>query len=372
MSDESLMKNGLAEPAVGRIAQALSASAEGFATRIFIDQAMEGLDQLELKQRVHHLIDVMRQHLPADFKQAAPVLKRVKANWVRGAADDPLQGFAAWPIIDYAAVHGIDQPRVALPLLRHLTSMFSAEFAIRPFILQHHELTYSHLQKWSGDRDASVRRLVSEGTRPRLPWGMRLPPYCKDPSPILPLLEALKDDPSETVRRSVANNLNDISKDNPDVVLRTCKDWLSDASEERKWLIRHATRTLVKAGHPDVFGLLGYTATPQIKARAVSLKPSTIQLGEAIEFIFSLTSASKKNQRLVIDYAVHHVKANGQTRPKVFKLKSVELKPGETMQVSKRHTIRRITTRTYYPGTHTVELLINGVPHASQDFELQV
>ena len=174
------------------------------------------------------------------------------------------------------------------------------------------------------------------------------------------MLEELRNDPSEYVRRSVANNLNDISKDHPDQVIALCKRWKKGASPEREWIIRHATRTLVKASHPDVFGLLGYTENPDLDLLSLKVAPAKIQLGESIEFNASLKSTGKTKQQVIVDYVVHHMKANGQTSPKVFKLKALTIAPGETVELTKRHAIKPISTRKYYPGEHAIGFMVNG------------
>jgi 3-methyladenine DNA glycosylase AlkC len=372
MAKQKLMKSGLDRGAIRRMSEVLVSLDSGIDGEQFQSQARAGLRRLELKQRVQHLITVLHEHLPADFAAAAALLKDLEQHWPAGNPADPLRSFAAWPFIDYVAEYGLDHPEIALPLLRRLTSLFSAEFAIRPFIIQHHKISMRHLQAWTGDPNAAVRRLVSEGTRPRLPWGQRLPAFCKDPSPVLALLEQLNDDVSQTVRRSVANNLNDISKDNPDRVILTCRRWTINASPERLWVIRHATRSLVKDGHPAVFGLLGYTEEPAVKVENLKINKKRIRLGESLEFSTELVSGSRQKQKIVIDYAVHHVKANGSTKAKVFKLSSRTLAPGESISFTKSHAIRPISTRKYYSGTHAIEVLVNGKALGQVEFELQI
>ena len=364
------MKDSLGAEAVSHMALVLQAMDANIAADQFQKKALAGIDKLELKQRVDHLIEVMHDFLPADFEATARLLSGLPNHWTDTTTADSATGFAAWPFIDYVAKFGLDRPDVALPLLRRLTGLFSAEFAIRPFIINHFDVSYGHLKAWVYDPDYNVRRLVSEGTRPRLPWGQRLPDFCNDPSPVLVLLEHLKDDESETVRRSVANNLNDIAKDNPDQVISTCRRWLRNAGEERRWIIRHATRSLVKAGHPAVFGLLGYTENPEVRMGWVELDCAQIKIGESINFSADLVSESELKQNIVIDYAVHHVKANGKRKPKVFKLSAPKLSPGETVTISKTHAIRPITTRKYYAGTHAIELLVNGKSFGVVEFEL--
>ena len=377
---QALMKDGLGEAAVARIAQALSAVSNqvdgvDFDEGAFVGEALDGLDRLELKQRVNHLIAVLARYLPADFSQCAPLLMALPAHWDRGDPDDPLRGFAAWPVTDYVGVHGLEEPELALSVLRALTGLFSAEFAIRPLLIEHPALTLATLQAWAADPDPHVRRLVSEGCRPRLPWGVRLPVFCREPQPVLALLELLKDDDSEYVRRSVANNLNDIAKDNPHLVIDICRRWHGElaglaSADQRRWIIRHGCRSLIKSGHPEVFGLLGYTATPQLAVEPLTLQQESVVIGDSQVFGFSLRSTAKTAQTLVVDYAVHHRKSNGKQQAKVFKLKNVALAPGEVMQLSKSHSFKKVTTRTYYPGAHGIEILINGVAHGRIDFQL--
>ncbi len=396
MSERPLMKDGLGAAAVRRLAEALARGANrtrsavsakaggrtkgsklkqwtyGFSVDAFVRDALRGLGDMELKQRVMHLIEVMHAHLPTDFAETCTILRHTADHWDAGDPDDSFRGFAAWPLTDYIGVYGLEHPDISLKTLKSLTPLFSAEFAIRPFLAEHGKLTLKHLNKWCGDSDYHVRRLVSEGTRPRLPWGARLPQFIRDPEPVLELLECLKNDPNEIVRRSVANNLNDISKDNPDVVIGTCRGWLDGSEKERQWIVRHATRTLVKSGHPDVFALLGFTASPEITLRSLVLIGKRIRVGEDLKFSFLLESKSKNTQSLVIDYAVHHLKANGRLQPKVFKLKTVDIGHGKRIELSKIHPFRIITTRKYYPGRHKLEILVNGVACAGIDFELSV
>ena len=382
MADTPLMKDGLNAKAIKRISLALQKSYPNIDTDAFEKDCKKGLNQLELKERVHHIIDVMARHLPDDFAKTAKILAKVKKHWQKPDNPDALSGFAAWPIIDYVAVHGSEHPDIALPLLKTLTPMFSAEFAIRTFIIRYPELTFEHLYQWIDDEDDHVRRLVSEGTRPRLPWGQRLVSFCDDPKPVIPLLTALNDDDSDYVRRSVANNLNDIAKDHPELVISTCRQWQQegqrrkkgqkDTSKNTQWVIKHSCRSLVKFGHPQVFGLLGYTESPQLKLGQLQLCEENIQLGDSIRFSFTVKSRATKPQRCVIDYAIHYMKANGQTSPKVFKLKAIDIAPGETLTLEKSQAFKPITTRKYYSGIHHVEILVNGEAQCRKTFTLSM
>ncbi len=372
MAEKLLMKDGLGKSAVERIAKVLSEVMGEFSAEEFVEDAMNGLGKLELKERVLHLIDVLHNYLPVDFVEAADVLYSIREKWDWGDEKDALSGFAAWPLIDYVGVYGLEYPEKSLDVLRHLTPLFSAEFSIRPFIVHHGKLSEKILLKWCRDKDNHVRRLVSEGSRPRLPWGIRLQKYCEDPSPVLKLLERLKSDKSEYVRRSVANNLNDISKDHPDLVLKICRDWLKEGTKETQWIVRHATRSLVKAGHQGVFRLLGFSASPKLSLGTIKLAKSRLKMGDKLNFSIKLNSKAKRAQRLAIDYAIHHTKANGKLSAKVFKWKVLTLGKGESIEISKAHLFTKITTRKYYKGRHQVEVLINGRSYGSNDFHLSV
>ncbi|OUR65290.1 hypothetical protein A9Q79_03020 [Methylophaga sp. 42_25_T18] len=366
------MKENLGQDAVRHIADILSVSMDRFDKGSFIKDALAGLDELELKQRVNHLIKVLALYLPDEFEKTFEVLKAVKGNWHKPEGGDNWFSFAAWPLIDYVAEYGTNDPEIALDVLKTLTPLFSAEFAIRTFIDQHFDLTYKQLLLWAEDEDEHVRRLASEGMRPRLPWGKQLTQFCDDPTAIFPILERLKDDVSLYVRKSVANNLNDISKDHPKQVVALCQCWYDNASADRLWIIRHALRTLIKSGHPEVFSLLGYTAEPQVNLQKIDLDKAVIELGDNVAITVNLFSKSSQIQKMVVDYKIHHVKANGKTTAKVFKWKNITLRSNEELQMVKRHSFKPISTRKYYSGTHQIELLINGQPYGKKEFELIV
>ena len=350
-----------------------------FNTKGFVTFAKTGLEDMELKERASHLTDGLEEFLPDDFEHAVTILvdsldpeteSPLDAN-DSNSSPAGVRGWAIMSVADYVARHGQENVALSLDALKAMTSRFSSEFAIRPFLLNHPDQTLEAMHSWQHDKNEHVRRLVSEGTRPRLPWGIQLKPFIQDPSPILPLLESLKDDPSEYVRRSVANNLNDISKDNPDLAAKTAQHWMGGANETRKRLVRHAMRTLIKAGHPGALKALGY-GKAKVSVEHFDISTPRVEMGGAVEFELLLNSQSKTAQPLIIDYAVHHVRANGKTSPKVFKWKTVDLKARAALNAVKRHNIKPVTTRKYYSGTHKVELLVNGVSLATKEFELIV
>ncbi len=349
-----------------------------FPRKAFESRASDGLAALELKARVMHLSLALEAFLPQDFAHAADVIEASLAPVADDAApdqprnpDEGLAGWAIWPLGEFVARCGLGMPERALRTLHALTQRSTAEFAIRHFIAQHPTLTFATLDEWTRDRSAHVRRLVSEGSRPRLPWGMQLKGLIADPTPTLPLLLALQDDPSEYVRRSVANHLNDIAKDHPDVVAQWVERHLPDAPAQRKALLKHACRTLIKNGDPRIMKAWGL-AKPYRGDVRFKLSKRRVLLGDSIELQLTLQSSAARAQKLAIDYAVHHVKANGQITAKVFKGWTLDLGANEVRELRKSHSLRVVTTRRYHAGTHTIALRINGRSAASANFELRV
>ena len=347
----------------------------GFNAPGFCAAASKNLKALELKQRAGQIAGALADHLPPDVPRALAIL--IASLRPLDQAGQPiadrsagLAGWAIWPMGEYVALRGLDHVDDSLVALRALTIRSTAEFAIRPFLVRHPRKTFAALKTWAKDPNEHVRRLVSEGSRPRLPWGLRLKSLVADPSPILPLLEALKDDPSEYVRRSVANSLNDIAKDHPDLIASLAARWLSGASPERARLVRHACRSLVKAGHRKTLAALGYAARPKIKLKNFTVTTPRVRFGDAAVFAVELRNTGRTSQKIVLDYVIHHRKKNGGTSPKVFKWKALTLKPGEVLCLRRRHAVRPITTRVYYPGRHRIEIVINGATCAGGDFDL--
>ncbi|MBX3462847.1 MAG: DNA alkylation repair protein [Planctomycetes bacterium] len=343
----------------------------------FEREALAGLDALALKARVDHLAGVLATVLPPSFAAAAEVLERslrpARADTDLGALQpgpDGLAGWAIWPLTEFVARHGLAAPERALRCLHALTQRFTAEFALRPFVLAHPDLVFATLRRWVDDPSAHVRRLCSEGTRPRLPWGMRLAPLVADPSPALPLLERLQDDASDYVRRSVANHLNDIAKDHPELVADWLDRHLPAAPPPRRALLRHASRTLVKRGHPRVLAAWGVDRPLRGTATLV-VAPRRAAIGAAVQLTATLQSSARRPQRLAVDYVVHHVKAGGEAKPRVWKGWTLELGPGERRELHKRHSLRPVTTRRDHPGRHAVDLVVNGRVVARSAFDLR-
>ena len=370
-------KNLINAEVVQSIAHHVGRAWRGFDRPAFTAQALAGLDGLELKARVLQLAQALAATLPADVDRAAGILEASLGP--PGEGDDLAQlrtsaaglaGWAVWPLTEAIALIAAErEPERGLAALQAMTQRLTAEFAIRPFLIQHPALGFETLQRWVHDPSAHVRRLVSEGSRPRLPWGLQLKGLIADPSPTLPLLAALQDDPSDYVRRSVANHLNDIAKDHPALIAQWLAEHLPAASAERRALLRHASRGLVKQGDAVVLAAWGLGAA--LRGRVVlALSPTTVAVGDSLQLTVQLHSTARQPQRLAIDYAVHHVKAAGHTTPKVFKGWVIELAPGESRQLEKRHSMKAVTTRRYHPGAHALDLRINGRVVAEAGFEL--
>ncbi len=359
------LKNLLHPGVVVEIAEYLSLHAAGFERDRFLAFAGDGLESLELMQRSLQIRDALVEMLPADFPAAATILEAALPN---GNAPG-LNGWALLPVSQFVAVRGLGDFELSLSLLRRLTPHFTGEFAVRPFIHQDQDRALATIYRWVEDDNHHVRRLASEGTRPRLPWAMRLPKLVREPRPILPILTALLDDPEEYVRRSVANSLNDIAKDHPDLVGEFVAAHIAGASPERLRLLRHASRTLLKQGHRGALANFGFDPPLGVAAQLAIATPA-VRFGSDLLLGLSVRNAHSLRQRVMIDYAVHHRKGNGDTSPKVFKWTTVTLEAGATVALKKHHPIRPITTRRYYGGAHRVVVLINGQPAAEADFEL--
>jgi 3-methyladenine DNA glycosylase AlkC len=359
MSETTAFKDYFDEEMAWRLGRAIQTVHPPFDVDAFVEQVAPQLPPLELKARVVVFAEALRDFLPSDYPQAVRILRQILGDELAEAEDMFVDGWLLMPVAYFVEAYGLDHFEESVPAMYEITKRHTSEFTIRPFLLRYPEEMLAILQEWVHDPSPHVRRLVSEGTRPRLPWAMRLRPFMEDPTPTLALLEKLKDDPSEYVRRSVANHLNDIAKDHPEQVIETCRRWQVNASDTTTWIIRHALRTLVKAGHPAALALLGY-GPPQVKLERFAVTPTAIQMGEAVTLAFTLCNETAEAQNLLVDYIVHHVKANGQTSPKVFKLTTRTLPGGETIQIQKAHSLRPVTTRRYYPGEHAISVQVNG------------
>ena len=365
MTDNPALKDMFNRKTVGALADAIKSEFDNFPRDQFIARVFDSSwDQLALKARVRHITKILGEYLPLGYQDSLYILKKSLPLLIE-------QGFEKMVFPDFVEVYGMDDWETSVDALEEFTKYVSAEFAVRPLISRYPGRTLNRMLKWAEHPHPAVRRLASEGCRPRLPWGLRLNGLVIDPTPILPILEILKDDPREEIRRSVANNLNDISKDNPDVVIQILTRWQDKENLNRNRLIKHALRTLIKNGHPEALGLLGYSNNPQVEVMNISLDRERIKIGESVQFSFEIKSTGDTDQELMIDYLVHFLRANGKQSAKVFKLSQKTLQAGEVLKIRKKHSFQLITTRKYYPGKQSFQPQINGKVFSKVDLELK-
>ncbi len=367
-------KNLMSPELVGHIGYHLNRHMDGFDAQRFASPIVAQLPDLELKQRAALIADHVHAALPASFPERRRILTAClhpndHDSAMRDSGPEGLCGWGIYPLTMVVGQHDLAHFDEALALLREMTKRGTAEFDVRPFIAADPDRALRTIASWARDPNMHVRRLVSEGTRPRLPWGMRLQALVANPTPLLPILMALRDDPEEYVRRSVANNLNDIAKDHPDTIATLAQDWMQGADHNRERLLRHACRTLIKQGHAEALAAFG-VKPPQIEVSANIINTPQVQFGSDLVFESRIISTAESDQKLIIDYVVQFRKANGSLAPKVFKLKQVTLAAGQSLHIERRHAIRPITTRVYHAGQQTVALRINGQDYPAAAFDL--
>lgn len=314
----------------------------------------------ELKARVRFITNTLHEFLPQKYSEAIDIL--VKAH--RGVS----AGYFSIFFPDFVEVYGQDNLQVSMKALEIFTQTSSSEFAIRPFIMSDPDMTMQQMLKWSKSPNHHIRRLSSEGCRPKLPWSFKLQMFVDDPSPILPILENLKDDPELYVRKSVANNLNDISKDHPELVLEIASKWIGK-SEGTDWIVKHALRSLLKSGNKKALKLFGHHDAKHFSVGHLMLDSRRILPGQKLRFTFDLVNSGKSEEACRLEYAIDYVKANGSSSKKVFQLFKGNIMPGKT-RFSKSCGFEDLSTRKHHPGKHTIYILVNGEIKSSADFML--
>jgi 3-methyladenine DNA glycosylase AlkC len=364
------IKSILNEEAVRWLADSLFDIDSAFDRGGFCAASNAGLENLELTQRARHIANCLNHFLPQPFTRAAGLLIRSLGPEVAPTGENGPSVLRYFPHVFFIAQFGLDDFEAAMAAQYELTKRFTAEFSIRSFIERYPEQTYQQLQLWAADSNPHVRRLVSEGTRPRLPWAPRLRDYQRDPAPVIALLEKLRDDPSLYVRRSVANSINDIAKDHPDIAVKLCARWIKGADGNRRWLVKHALRGLIKQGHAGALAVLGAKAGALVQVRNLALGEVPVRLGERLAFSCTVSAQGDRSERLVVDFAIHFMKSSGRTSRKVFKLKTLTLKPRETVRLEGRVSFAELTTRRHYPGRHLLEIIVNGAVVATRRFNV--
>lgn len=333
-----------------------------FDQKRFLQQAVMGLDDLSLMQRLRRMTESLHVALPGDYRRNLGILREL--------APQLPSGFVTLFLPDYVALHGRHDRPTSLDALHYFTRFGSAEFAIREFLRDDLTSTLVVMKRWAQDENEHVRRLASEGTRPRLPWSFHLPAIAADPSLAAPILEALRADSSLYVRKSVANHLNDVTRAHPTWVLERVERWPLD-QPHTAWIVKRALRTLIKAGNRRALAVIGAGEKARVRVDHCTVSPTRVRLGDRVEFSVALISTAAKSQRLVVDYAVHYVKKSGETAAKVFKWKELTLGPKETISLTRSQRMQDFTTRTHHPGRHAVDVLVNGEKLATSHFELR-
>ncbi len=322
----------------------------------------------ELKQRMRHITHIFKKHLSEDFnKNTETILNLIPVLEKNGFKPDNLE-FIFLP--DFIEVYGIDNYDTSIKAFEKITQFVSCEFAVRPFIINYQKTMLKQMFEWSNHKHSMVRRLATEGCRPRLPWAMAIPFLKKNPDPIMPILENLKNDVSESVRRSVANNLNDISKDNPKKVIGIVKKW-KGATKETDSLTKHACRTLLKQGNSEVMRLFGFGKIDKIKITDFKILTEIVKIGGFLEFSFKISNTSNTTSKIRLEYGLYYQKANGSLSKKVFKISEKDYLKKSITKISRKQSFKVISTRKFHIGKHQVSIVVNGIELEKIDFELK-
>lgn len=357
------LKNGYSREYLERLASAVARQHPAkFNRRQFLQHVFDDeWEQRELKARLQHIRHCLHQHLHLPYAEALTVLM---------AAAPEFGGYHAILFPDYVESYGLEHWQPSMQALAHFTQYSSSEFAVRPFLVKDPERMLKQMQRWSRDANEHLRRLASEGTRPRLPWAMALPQFKRDPLPLLPILDQLHADPSLYVRKSVANNLNDIAKDNPQVTLEWARRYRG-AHIHSDWIIKRACRTLLKRADAETLDLFAFAEAAHVTVKKFSLPADRLQIGDSLQFEFTLVAEPKNLPlgRLRIEYGIDYVKANGQHARKIFQVAEGDFSEA-TRSFRKTHSLRQMTTRKHYAGEHRLAVLINGREMARKNFYL--
>ncbi|HFL2485142.1 TPA: DNA alkylation repair protein [Clostridioides difficile] len=356
-----LLKNMYNRESLYEVAVAIQSVYNSFKVDEFIKSTMdETWNNLELKARCRKISMSLGMYLPEDYKEALSILEKSVTGF-----------YFAFFFPDFVEVYGQDDINwdLSISALERNTEYWSSEFAVRAFIIKDEERMMAQMRKWSKHKSEHVRRLASEGCRPQLPWGQAISKFKKDPTPVLRILEQLKTDTSTYVQKSVANNLNDISKTHPDLVISIAKDWYGK-NKSTNWIVKHGCRTLLKKGNRDVLALFGYDDTTSINIQDFTLETTSISIGEDLTFSFNILA--KKATKTRLEYGIDYIKSNGKKSRKIFKISEVSLKENEKKSYMKKHSFADVSVRKHYPGIHSIAIIINGIEKDKLDFELGI
>lgn len=339
-----------------------------FITEIYISE----WENMEFKQRMFHISSVMRSYLSIKFEESTnqifEIISALKAIEVNKTIKYAELAFIFIP--DFIEKNGINEFETSVSAFEKITEFTSCEFAVRPFIIKYENKMLERVLVWTKHENQHIRRLASEGSRPRLPWGIAIKELKKNPQPLIPILESLKNDPSEYVRKSVANNLNDISKDNPQIISDIAKLW-KGKSKETDWIIKHACRTLLKAGNKEIMQLFGFCNPDEIELKKLSLRSNVVKIGEELEFSFQLQNKALESKKIRLEYAIYYLKKNSSLSKKIFKISEKDYLPMSVTTLHRRQSFRLISTRKYHVGKHVLGIIINGIEFEKIEIELK-
>lgn len=334
-----------------------------FISKIFTPE----FSQMELKERMRHTTKVLHEFLPEKFSEAFSILKNMMGELrEKNSGEDNL---AYIFIPDYIELYGIDEYENAVEAIEFTTQFISCEFGIRPFLIKYFDEMMAQMKVWSKHENHKVRRLASEGSRSKLPWAMAVPDLKKNPDLVIEILENLKNDCSDFVRRSVANNLNDITKDHPEKVLEIAKKW-KGISKETDAIIKHGARTLLKQGHPEILKIYGLDSK-NIEVENLEIVTPKVRIGDSLEFSFAIKNNNDSVQTVRLEYGIYYKKSKGHLAKKVFKISEKAYLPNETIKINRKQSFKIITTRVFYAGNHKISIIINGEEKCFKDFEVE-
>lgn len=348
-----------------RLCPVLSNNIPGFDCKEFIFRVFNNTwPDLELKERIRRISIVLHHFLGGDFPSTSRQLVSI-AHQIQNTGVRP-QSFQYIFLADYVSVFGLAHLRDSMIALEEITRLVSAEFAIRPFIVRYPEETMKLMYAWSKHPDENIRRLSSEGCRPRLPWGMGLADFKQDPSPVIPILETLKADPSEYVRKSVANHLNDIAKDHPKLIIEILKKWKGQ-HPLTDWILKHGSRSLLKKGDTEVLTLYGFSPTIEAGIRKLQHNRK-VKIGQSLDFKFDIINKENRPANVRLDYAIDYLTSTGKISRKIFKISEKIINPGEPITIHRKQSFKNFTIRKHFKGKHQLSILANGKKIAATEF----
>ncbi len=336
---------------------------KNFKSEHFVKDVIKNIENLSLNERLRNTSIILNNFLPKEYKKAIRILYNVIPNINKG--------YTTLVFPDYVSLFGQDDFETSMDALKYFTQFGSSEFAIREFLKTDFYKTIFVMEEWAKNDNPHVRRLSSEGSRSRLPWSFKLDEVIKKPQSTKKILEILKADTELYVKKSVANHLNDISKDNPDYMIQTIKRWDKN-NNHTAWIVKHASRTLIKKGNADTLAVFDFEKNVKIKIENFKLNKTKIYLGESLVFSFDIISNKKTEQKLVIDYSITYSKKGNSSSKKVFKLKELIIKPHQKLAIKKSQLFKDFSTRKHYEGLHTVEIIINGKRYGTKNFHLLI